>query len=226
MALLIPLSLAKKKLREAKTLADIEQLFIEAFGIKSVPIDESSEDDSFKQILDVVRQHPMQLIVAAKGANPYFLHGGGYTKNCQRCIAVFEMRRRGYAVIAKPKITQASEDGIYSSQNCFKNPVIIGKRGGRGQKALDKSMLMQYLQALPDGARAAVCWTKLGDGERGHTIACEKQNGLIIFIDPQTGNVGKTVLGDANKDGYSFFRMDNLDFDEQKLPFIAEGKLP
>lgn len=226
MGLRISLKEAYRRIREAKTLADIEVLFRDAFGDGVFAVDESEEAEAFRAVLGVGQDYPIFLTKAAKGTNPHFMQGGAYTKNCQRCIAVFEMRRRGYAVIALPKIWPAIQDGIYSSQNCFKDPIIKGRRGGRSQPVLDRDALLHQLQLLPNGARAAICWTRPGAGRKGHTVACEKQNGVIIFVDPQSGNMGNSILGEADSNGYSFFRMDNLDFNEQKLAFIAERENP
>lgn len=35
-------------------------------------------------------------------ANPGYRSGGGYGRNCQSCVPAYEMRRRGYDVIALP----------------------------------------------------------------------------------------------------------------------------
>lgn len=218
----ISLKEAIQRVTNAGTLDDIKLLFTDLFGIEAVATDESAEIEAFREALGVEQREPDSVERAAKGANPNWRQGGGYTKNCQRCTGVFEMRRRGYHVIAKPKTKPASEDGIYSSQSCFKNPIVIGKRGGVSQPMLDKEALLRNLLDLGEGARAAICWTRPGEGRRGHTIACEITAGNVKFVDPQTGHVGNRVLGEANEDGYSFFRMDNLEFDEQKLAFIAE----
>lgn len=211
-----------ERAKNIKTFEDVTNLFRDVFGEGAIATDESAEAEAFRSVLGVEQSIADSAEKAAFKANLKRLQGIGYTKNCQRCIAVFEMRMRGYLVIAKPKTRPAKEDGIYSSQNCFKNPIIIGKRGGISQPSLDKHLLLQHLQNLGDGARAAICWTRPGTGRKGHTIACEITAGRVKFVDPQTGHLGDRVLGEADEDGYSFFRMDNLEFDEQKLALIAE----
>lgn len=209
------------------TLSDIKTIFQDLFGKNSGEIDEGTETENFKRILGVEKNNLISVstINASKAINPYFITGGeGYHKNCQRCVAVFEMRMRGYDVIAKPKLTKSSEDGIYSSQDCFKNSAIIGRRGGMTQAMLDKERLKERLKQLGDGARAAICWTRPGEGRKGHTIACEIRHGTVFFVDPQTGRYGDGVLGETDEDGYSFFQMNHLEFDEQKLELIAEKK--
>lgn len=219
----ISLQEAMQRVYAARTLSDIKAIFQDFFGKDIFNVDEGTEAKNFRHILGVEKNVSISTIVAAEKANPNFKNGGvGYHKNYQRCIAVFEMRKRGYGVIAKPKLTSANEDGIYSSQDCFINPVSIGRRGGISQPILNREQLKERLKELGDGARAAICWTRPGDGRQGHTIACEIMNGEIFFVDPQTGRHGDRVLGEANEDGYSFFQMNHLEFDEQKLELIAE----
>lgn len=220
MGLLISLKEAIMRVREAKTLADIEALFRDAFGDEVFDVDEGQEAATIKASLGIKKGYPVPLTEAVKGANPRFILGGGYNHNCQRCIAVFELRRRGFSVIALPKTRAADVDKIYSSRDCFKNPDIIGRRKGPEARPIMRDELISRLMELPDGARASICWTREKGG--GHTIVCEKANGRLVFADPQTGHVGIQVLGEANRNGYSYFRMDNLEFDETKLTLIAE----
>lgn len=218
----ISLKEAYRRVREAKTFADIEALFRDAFGAQ-VFADEGAEAVIIKEKLGVIQGTPIYLTDAAKGANPNFKRGGGYVKNCQRCVVVYELRRRGYDVIALPKTVSAKYDGIFSTQDCFKNPVIIGARSNIDPKPLNQKELINQLEGLPAGARASICWTR-AKRKGGHTIVCEKMGSQLVFVDPQTGHIGQHVLGDANQDGYSYFRMDNLEVDETKLLMVASGK--
>ena len=74
--------------------------------------------------------------------------------------------------------------------------------------------LLARLQAMPDGARIGITWRLPGKNE-GHTIACEKNSGKLIFVDPQNGAIGDAhsgVLGKASPThGYSYYRMDKLE---------------
>ncbi len=81
------------------------------------------------------------------------------------------------------------------------------------QQVLNKAALLKDLNALPDGARVGIIWAWPGRGPlRGHTIVCEKVNGKLIFMDPQTGEIGDKTLGKARKThGYSWYRMDDLE---------------
>ena len=51
-----------------------------------------------------------------------------------------------------------------------------------------------------------------------HTIACEKINGKLVFMDPQTGVTGTAALGQADRTtGYSYYRMDDKDLADNFL---------
>jgi len=73
--------------------------------------------------------------------NPMYKRGGiEYKKNCQRCVAAYEMRRRGYDVIAKPAVIDefrklsAKDPLFYSWRNIFKGVKFsrcLGKDGGK-----------------------------------------------------------------------------------------------
>ncbi len=82
------------------------------------------------------------------------------------------------------------------------------------------------LNALPDGARVGIIWWWAGYRTRhvpGHTIVCEKVNGKLVFMDPQTGEIGDKTLGKAKKNlGYSWYRMDDLELNpDMDWPQIA-----
>ena len=59
--------------------------------------------DIVEDTLGVQQLQPMSIEKALEGANPDFNHSWGYNNNCQRCVQVYEMRRRGYPVEALPK---------------------------------------------------------------------------------------------------------------------------
>lgn len=191
-----------------------------AFGSGCVEgIDEGL--DPLGEALGIERGYPIALTEAAKAANPYFRLGGGYATNCQRCVAVYELRRRGYDVVAMPKTRRASRDGIYGSHNCFVGAVIVGARSNPAADALDEAELEKMLNAYPDGSRFSICWTRPGK-KTGHAVVCEKVAGALLFMDPTSGHIGKSVLGAADQDGYSFFLMNDLKINMNVIHLIAQ----
>jgi len=49
-----------------------------------------------------VKSEAFSIDEAARGANPYCGHES-HNNNCQCCVWAYEMRRRGFDVIAKPQ---------------------------------------------------------------------------------------------------------------------------
>jgi hypothetical protein len=62
---------------------------------------------------------PIEMEEAAKGTNPKYALNTGYKYNCQRCVPIYELRRRGYNVSAapKPKVGNTIKRAI----DCFEN---------------------------------------------------------------------------------------------------------
>ena len=74
-----------------------------------------------------------------------------------------------------------------------------------------KREMLKQLEAMPEGGRAGVIWLWSG-GKSGHTVVCEKINGKLNFIDPQSGKIDIALPDKVyNVTGYSFYRMDNLE---------------
>lgn len=52
----------------------------------------------------------LSIIADIKATNPGFsTHTHEYMENCQRCVVAYEVRRRGYHVIAKPRILSRTD---------------------------------------------------------------------------------------------------------------------
>lgn len=52
----------------------------------------------------------LSIIADIKATNPrFFTHTHEYMENCQRCVVAYEARRRGYNVIAKPRILSRTD---------------------------------------------------------------------------------------------------------------------
>lgn len=122
-----------------------------------------------------------------------------YTINCQRCVVAYEARRRGFDVEADPVLDEETQTSAYEWQSMF------GIKPGTGIKpykppkgatlkeihdnqptpeALRKST-DQIMLGMGSGARAVIScdWKKSG----GHVFIAENHNGVIRYIDPQTG---------------------------------------
>ncbi len=54
------------------------------------------------------------IVEAIKATNPQFrTHDPAFTENCQCCVSAYEARRRGYNVIAKPRILTGADSLPY-----------------------------------------------------------------------------------------------------------------
>lgn len=173
--------------------------------------------DAVEKMVGIKRGAPIDRVEAATGANPDYLQGRPYQRNCQRCVPAFELRRRGYPVQAMPrpntKGNGTSKREFMNGSECFKNAVVKGRWGGN--PILTKADLLKELKALPDGARVGIIWAWPGRNSSGHTIVCEKVGKTLAFMDPQTGKIGDSTLGKAHRSyGYSYYRMDTLDLQE------------
>lgn len=181
----------------------------------------STTSDTVEKALGIRKGPPMDYREAAEKANPNFHVDTAYQINCQRCVPVYELRRRGYPVTAMPKREQYSEKPNKCSYGyeCFETPEVKGVWGR--QPVLTKAALLNDLKSLPDGARVGIMWA--WNDDTGHTTVCEKINGKLFFMDPQTGKIGDETLGKAyRKYGYSWYRMDDKELSrDMDWPQIA-----
>ena len=135
---------------------------------------------------------------ALKATNPH-----GYIGNCQRCVPAYELRRRGYDVIA---VDAPLDDtlGLSEFMKIFVDAKWIKCHGDGKQEILD------FLKSCEDGARVEI---SIMTTKGSHLFCAEKGNGKIMFIDPQTGE--SDVDKYFNKifiENTKFCRIDKLDF--------------
>ena len=171
--------------------------------------------DDVEKALGVRKGKPIDYREAAEKANPNFHVDTAYQINCQRCVPVYELRRRGYPVTAMPKRNQydGKANACLYGYECFDSPQVKGVWGRH--QVLNKTDLLKALKDLPDGARVGIIWAWPGKSRSGHTTVCEKINGKLVFMDPQTGKIGDETLGKAHRSfGYSWYRMDDLELNQ------------
>lgn len=122
--------------------------------------------------------------------NPAYNSGNpAYKQNCQRCVATYEMRRRGYDVIARPAVV--GEDGklsikdpLYKSwKNIFEGAKFEFYSGFDGGKA----GIISRMDDWGDGAVAEV--RVLWKNSEAHVFVAQRENGVVRFVDPQNGNI-------------------------------------
>ena len=164
-----------------------------------------------------------------KSANPNFATGEPYQINCQRCVQVYELRRRGYAVVAKPRDKTRTDDPIYLGLKCFATP----KPGQSFKDAavamlkfpLNKSDIRRELKTAPDDSRYVVYCKWTGRNNGAHVFIATKENGKVKYIDPQSGEMNvERYLKTARQGLFGICRIDDkpLTIDDSILDEIAE----
>ena len=118
--------------------------------------------------------------------NPRFKQGGQYATNCGNCVVTYEMRRRGYDVIANPTDKVLVKD--------WKNAFINAKPIYTDSKTTESLVpeLKEKLLAEGNGARGSlsVKWKIANQSQDlGHFFTWEVSDNKVLFVDAQTGNM-------------------------------------
>lgn len=68
------------------------------------------EQDAETTVYNALEIRDLSMIADMKATNPGFsTHTHEYMENCQWCVVAYEARRRGYHVIAKPRILSRAD---------------------------------------------------------------------------------------------------------------------
>lgn len=162
---------------------------------------------------------------AISGANPNYSAGGAYRINCQRRVQTYELRRRGYDVIAKPM--PSSGNTVSWGSECFIQPGQYQASYQAFTLGQTEAAVKKELAAAPDGARYAIYVKWKGRGSSAHVFIAEKSNGNIQYMDPQTGNMdASSYFSNGTRGRFGFFRMDDkaLTTDENIIAATVEVK--
>ncbi len=153
-----------------------------------------------------------------KATNPNYSHtdpDSPWNNNCQRCVAVYEARRRGYDATAQPLSDENDPLMIMNHPNGW--PKIF--RGGKLEDCSGNSGT-QGRQNVED---LAASWGENGRGivrvrwrmGGGHVFIVERVNGITRFVDPQSGEADASAHFNFAKGSDMFcMRIDNLDFSD------------
>lgn len=157
--------------------------------------------------IGVTQGPPMTSTEAMKGANPYFedRRNAPYSINCQRCVPTYEMRIRGYDVIANPNRHGSGLN--LSGKEFFVDPKTKGFPKVT-QWETSPQRFMKELAAQPNGRYGILNGWK--GSASGHTWVAEVKNGKVKFIDPQPGKVVDMEYYLKNSRRLAFYRMDNM----------------
>ena len=156
---------------------------------------------------------------ALEKTNPNYGKSWRWDKNCQRCIAAYEMRRRGFDVEATPLPGKTDNLQYQSKRDGW--PALFGKNvvdlepvsGYTGQEQLGR--IREIMRGYGDGARAVVR-VQWKNRNVGHVFIAEQIGDETWLVDPQRGSDPNSnaiqcdwYMNDA-KPGYTrILRIDN-----------------
>ena len=132
------------------------------------------------------------IVEAVRATNPQFhTHSPAYMENCQRCVSAYEARRRGYDVIAKPRLLGRADSLPYmDSENgwpaVYQNYKLESCAASTPEQA--KKKVEDLMKSYQDGSRAIVK-VNWRFRNKGHVFIAENQGQNICFLDPQTGSI-------------------------------------
>lgn len=152
-------------------------------------MDNQNDETTFSNGLAI---NDLSIISDIKATNPgYSSHTFEYMENCQRCVTAYEARRRGYSVIAKPRILSRTDPLPYMTNPfgwpaVYKNHKLESCAADTGELA--KKKIEALMKSYGDKSRAIVKvdWFMQS---KGHLFIAENQNGVVYFVDPQTGSL-------------------------------------
>ena len=155
---------------------------------------------------------PLSIQEAIK-ANPFYSTRGAqgdFTDNCQRCVTAYELRRRGYDVVALPTYANDTLPAGNKWMGAFKGAKAIDVGSTNPQKA--QANLEAQMKSFGNGSRGIV---KIP----GHVFNCENVKGKIRYVDAQTNTIYNSnnvfsLLGKSAK-SVQLVRTDNLRISER-----------
>lgn len=160
---------------------------------------------------------------ALAGVNPRYGDNWRWSNNCQRCIAAYEMRRRGFDVEALPFPGDTDDLQYHTKKNgwpsLFSRNVVDLEPIPGIDSAEQTASIETIMNGYGDGARAVIR-VRWKNENRGHVFIAEQVNGETWFVDPQTGSIDcSSHLGRAQP-GYTLL----LRIDDAKLsPLIGKA---
>lgn len=151
------------------------------------------------------------------------------SNNCCLCSIAYDVRRRGYDVMAKQhaKIDLVYDVGEDDIKNWYPGAKQITPSKSKNSNVIVNQTINGLLKE-PDGTRGCLL-TSWSDCSGGHVVAYEKENGKLIVRDSQCGEAYKNVktYKDLPKvweyvDGMSYMRLDHLTPDWNKIKEAIE----
>lgn len=137
-----------------------------------------------------------------------------YKANCMFCTTAFDLRRRGYDVMAA-KTPNPQDTWKLSAFYPKAELHIIDPAISKGDLT---SLTQKELVSQGNGARGnlMMAWNYASGG--GHSVAYEIQNNRLVSYDAQSGKVIKKPEDLLKRGRYvQYARLDNIDFDKKQI---------
>ena len=151
---------------------------------------------------------------ALKNSNPKFKKEFGYDLNCPNCVCAYEMRKRGYNVVARPYVSGGSHYLNKYPEEAWEGAIPVECSG--------KDDIIKLLEEVNGDARFEVVYMRKRGA--GHVIVVEKENDVIRFLDPQCGKeLDGNYLNNKNIDSIVCFRIDNLNIAQRGITACEKG---
>lgn len=180
------------------------------------------------------KHKPYSMGDAVRETNPnYNYRYDEYSKNCQRCVVAYELRRRGYDVTARnrfktgedkwPQIAHIDrKKGTYEGRwkGAFKNAKTVNV-SARTEKGVIGNIEKQLAKA-GNGSRGVVQILYKNGG--GHVFNVENNNGKIQYVEAQAGRMKNinTTMSRVKLDRVMFVRTDNLRISDRAKEFVTK----
>ena len=213
-------------------------------------LSKATQQGIFKKALDVLKPRkpsgkhaaPFRRIEGGHTAsqdlaatNPNHRKGTEWQINCQRCVAAYELRRRGYDVTAKPRpmLGKTKPDPSDTLPNrldpngwpsMFEGATLESCASGSGPGTRRK--IEALMASYGDGARAIIrIQYQRKYGGYGHVFIAEQRDGRTAFVDPQTGSADCSgYFEKAEKSGTYCVRIDDKPFTDRIRDAAEERK--
>lgn len=157
--------------------------------------------------------------------NPKYNPGTQYSVNCQRCVSVYELRRRVEVLEISAAPLPPREHATANATFGKWFPGVVGKakaykpdRTAPSWVDDTRDWVTKQAQAWPEGARGFV-WFYRSHGA-GHIFSVERTTSGVQFVDPQVGVVHPDYWGQMREVFVS--RVDNVNPDSSVLKAIEQ----
>ena len=174
-----------------------------------------------------------------KIVNPGYRNDKARRLNCQRCVPAYELRKRGFDVIAKPAVLDSNGIPVYDEtmKNALNAFAGLNERLKSAGSFDGKAFIENRMLEFGDGARAQVfvIWkdsrSEFVEGGKvikipsAHTFVAENNNGKVRFIDPQSGNEDCSEYFTKIKNGYTMYaKIDDFPINEDIIDLYIANR--